>query len=113
VAEIKSIEGTSNPLSAQTAEDFAPRTKLSRDSPLRTSLMPHPKRISSNQELSNNTSSLSFTLKCNTASPALFTTELSKSDQLLIEKSELPHKESKEMLLEKLSKREKNRNEIV
>ena len=45
--------------------------------------------------------SLSCTSRCNTVSAAAFTPELSKSDPLWKEETELPLKEFKEMLLEK------------
>jgi len=60
------------------------------------------RKICKKTELLSITLSLNFTLKCNTASVVPSTPELSKSDQLLTEESELPHKESKEMLLAKL-----------
>jgi len=64
--------------------------------------------ISKYKEPSRNTSFQSSILKCNTASPAPFTLELSRSDQLRTEESELPHKESKETMPEDQSKEKKN-----
>jgi len=84
-----------------TAEDIVPRTRLSRDSPSETSSINHLKKILKKTELSNSTSSPNCTSKCSTVSVAPFTPELSKSDQLPTEKSELPQQEFKEMLQEK------------
>jgi hypothetical protein len=53
----------------------------------------------------------SYILKCNIVFPALFTQELSRLDQLLTEKLEPHHKESKEMQQEELSKKEMKTNE--
>jgi hypothetical protein len=108
----KNNRGHVKVLSALTAEDDALRTKPSRDSILRTSLMLHQRKILKNKELSTNMSFQSSILKCNTVFPAPFTLELSRSDQLRTEESELPHKESKEMHAGRPVKRKKNENDF-
>jgi hypothetical protein len=70
--------------------------------------MHHPKRILNKIELSNITSSQSFTLKCSIALDAVFTPESSKSDLQQIEKSELHQPEFKEIQVEKSSETKEN-----
>jgi len=98
-------------LYVSTAVDIAPRIRPSRDSPSEILLINHPRRICKKTELSNSTSSPSFILKCSTVSVVPFTPELSRSDQLLTEETELPHKEFKETQPERLL--EKKLNDVI
>lgn len=59
--------------------------------------MPHPRKIYKKTELSNFTSCLNYTSRCNIVSDAEFTPESLKSDQHKIEEIDSPHKEYKEM----------------
>ena len=91
-----------------TAEDTAPRTRQSKDSPSEISSINPPKRTCKKIELLNSTSSPSSISRCSTVSVAPFTPESSRSDQFSTEKTEPHPKESKETPQAKSSKKKTN-----
>jgi hypothetical protein len=101
MAEIKTIEDMSKPLSVSTVAGDVPRTRPSRDSRLGILWTLHPKRILRKIELSRLISSPNCTSRCSTASAVEFTPESSRLDRTRTEKSEPHPRESKEMLQER------------
>lgn len=88
-AGTKTTEAMSNPSSASTAEDSAPKTKPSNASPSATSSTPHPKKILRKPRPSRPTSSPSSISRCSTVSPAVFTPESWRWDQMRTERTEI------------------------
>jgi len=94
-----------------TAPEWSPRIRPSRDTTLEIWLMLHPEEISRKPQSTIISKSPRSTLSSLTAFPVLSMLELSESDLVKTERSELPPAEFKEMIKEESSlpaKRRKN-----
>jgi len=111
--ETNTTEDMLEPSFVSTVADIVQKIRLSKDSPSEILLINHPKRILKKTELSNTTLFQSCISKCNIVSVVPSTPESSKSDQSLTEESELPHKESKEMLLVKSELKPNERSDFI